>query len=115
MRTRLLVLMLVPVLLVPAPAAAWGWEAHFLIMERALALLPPELRPLFEKHRAKVVERVIDPDTWRAAGFADEDPNHFLDLDWEGYGKEPFGDLPDGYTPAPAPPSPFIPLTVSRA
>ena len=45
MRTRLLVLMLVPALLMPAPAAAWGWEAHFLIMERALALLPPELRP----------------------------------------------------------------------
>ena len=38
-------------------------------MERAIALLPPELRPLFEKHRAKVVERIIDPDTWRAAGF----------------------------------------------
>ena len=100
MRTRLLVLMLVPALLMPAPAAAWGWEAHFLIMERALALLPPELRPLFEKHRAKVIERIIDPDTWRNAGFADEEPNHFLDLDWEGYGKDPFPELPRDYTAA---------------
>ena len=84
----------------PAPAAAWGWEAHFLIMERALALLPPELRPLFEKHRAKVIERIIDPDTWRNAGFPDEEPNHFLDLDWEGYGKDPFPELPRDYTAA---------------
>ena len=99
MRTRLLVLLLA-VLLVPAPADAWGWEAHFLIMERAIALLPPELRPLFEKHRAKVVERIIDPDTWRNAGFADEEPNHFLDLDWEGYGKDPFPELPRDYTAA---------------
>ena len=99
MRTRLLALLLA-VLLVPAPAGAWGWDAHFLIMERALALLPPELRPLFEKHRVKVVERIIDPDTWRNAGYPDEEPNHFLDLDWEGYGKDPFPELPRDYTAA---------------
>ena len=100
MRTRLLVVVLVAALAVPGRADAWGFEAHFLIMERAIALLPAELRPLFEKHRAKVVERIIDPDTWRAAGFAEEDPNHFLDLDWEGYGKEPFLELPRDYTAA---------------
>ena len=59
-------------------------------MDRAIALLPPELRPLFEQHRATVVERAIDPDTWRTAGFDEEEPNHFLDLDWEGYGQYPF-------------------------
>ena len=100
MRTRLLIIVLIGALAVPGRADAWGFEAHFLIMERAIALLPAELRPLFEKHRAKVVERIIDPDTWRAAGFADEDPNHFLDLDWEGYGKEPFRELPRDYTAA---------------
>ena len=31
-----------------------------------------------------VVERAIDPDTWRTAGFAEEPPNHFLDIDWAG-------------------------------
>ena len=58
-------------------------------MDKAIALLPLELRPLFEKNRAMVVERAIDPDTWRTAGFAEEPPNHFLDIDWEGYGKYP--------------------------
>lgn len=69
-------------------------------MDRAIALLPPELRPLFEKHRAMVVERAIDPDTWRTAGFGEEEKNHFLDLDWEGYGKYPFTALPRDYTAA---------------
>jgi hypothetical protein len=97
---RLLVLVLVAALALPGRADAWGFEAHFLIMERAIALLPAELRPLFEKHRVKVVERIIDPDTWRSAGFEDEEPNHFLDLDWEGYGKDPFTELPRDYTAA---------------
>jgi hypothetical protein len=100
MRIRLLVFVLIAALALPGRADAWGFEAHHLIMERAIALLPAELRPLFEKHRAKVVERSIDPDTWRSAGFEDEDPNHFLDLDWEGYGKEPFDELPRDYTAA---------------
>lgn len=100
MRTRLLLVVLVAGLAVPGRADAWGFEAHHLIMERAIALLPAELRPLFEQHRATVVERMIDPDTWRAAGFSDEDPNHFLDLDWEGYGKDPFLELPRDYSAA---------------
>jgi hypothetical protein len=41
-----------------------------------------------------VVERAIDPDTWRTAGFGEEDKNHFLDLDWEGYGPYPYAGLP---------------------
>jgi hypothetical protein len=100
MATRLLVIVLVGVLAMPGRAEAWGFAGHHLIMERAIALLPAELRPLFERHRAKVVERIIDPDTWRSAGFEDEEPNHFLDLDWEGYGKEPFAELPRDYTAA---------------
>ena len=36
----------------------------------------------------------IDPDTWRTAGFNEEDKHHFLDMDWEGYGKYPFAELP---------------------
>jgi hypothetical protein len=84
----------------PAPAHAWGFEAHKFIMDRAIARLPPELRPLFEQNRAMVVERSIDPDTWRTAGFGQEDKNHFLDLDWEGYGEYPFSELPRDYTAA---------------
>jgi hypothetical protein len=84
----------------PAPASAWGFEAHRFVMDRAIALLPDGLRPMFEKHRALVVERAIDPDTWRTAGFEAEAPNHFLDIDWSGYGKHPFTELPRDYTAA---------------
>jgi hypothetical protein len=85
---------------VPAPASAWGFEAHRFIMDRAIALLPAELRPLFEQHRALVVERVVDPDTWRTAGFEEEGKHHFLNMDWTGYGTYPFGDLPREYAVA---------------
>ena len=87
-------------LAIPSPALAWGFEAHQFIAARAIALLPPEVRPLFEASRAAFVERSIDPDTWRTAGFEDETPHHFLDLDWEGYGKYPFTELPRDYTAA---------------
>jgi hypothetical protein len=79
---------------VPHTADAWGFEPHRFIMDRAIALLPAQIRPLFERERAMVVERAIDPDTWRTAGFTQEDPNHFLDLDWEGFGKYPYDGLP---------------------
>jgi hypothetical protein len=100
MRTTLLPLVLAAILLVPVPAHAWGFEAHKMIMDRAIALLPPELRPLFERNRASVVERAIDPDTWITAGWEEERPRHFLDIDWEGYGKYPFTALPHDYTAA---------------
>jgi hypothetical protein len=92
--------LIVLVLVCPRPAAAWGFEPHKFIMDRAIALLPPQLKPLFERERAILVERAIDPDTWRTAGFSQEDKHHFLDLDWEGFGKYPFNELPRDYTAA---------------
>ena len=56
------------------------------------------LRPFFEANRAFIVERAIDPDLWRNAGFTEEPPNHFLDLD--AYGPYPFKDLPRSYDDA---------------
>jgi hypothetical protein len=101
MRQALLTGVAVLVLIVPRGAAAWGFEAHKFVMDRAIALLPAELRPMFEAGRSTLVERSIDPDTWQNAGFDDlESPNHFLDFDWEGYGKYPFADLPRDYTAA---------------
>ncbi|MBI3047336.1 MAG: hypothetical protein HYY76_03400 [Acidobacteria bacterium] len=88
-------------LLIPAgEAAAWGYDAHRFIMERAIELLPPELRPLFDRYRAIAIERSIDPDTWRTAGFEEEDNRHYLNLDWEGYGTYPFAGLPRDYAAA---------------
>jgi hypothetical protein len=81
------------VLLAPAPAGAWGFAAHREITARAIAELPPELRPFFEAHRAELVSRSIDPDLWRTVGWED-DPNHFLDFGLPELGPYPFAALP---------------------
>ena len=78
---------------VPEPALAWGFAAHRLIMRRAIDLLPPELKPLFDRYRDEVVTRSVDPDLWRQVGWED-DPNHFLDFGVEEYGSYPFAALP---------------------
>jgi hypothetical protein len=82
--------------LLPAPASAWGFVGHQLIMRRAIELLPPELKPLFERYRDELVIRVKDPDLWRTAGWPD-DPNHFVDFGMRELGEYPFtkiGKLP---------------------
>jgi hypothetical protein len=80
----------------PAPASAWGAAAHRFIMGRAIDLLPVEIRPFFDRHRAELVLRVNDPDTWRVAGWPD-DPNHFLDFGRPELGPYPFDALPREY------------------
>lgn len=86
-------------LLVPAPTFAWGFEAHKFIVDRAIELLPPELKPLFVARRAFIVERAIDPDLWRNV-WEEEAPNHFLDIDHEAFGPYPFAGLPRDYADA---------------
>jgi hypothetical protein len=92
---RRLVLAVVAVLLCPTSSAAWGFEAHKFIAEQMIALLPAELRPLFERRKTFIVERSIDPDLWRNVGWDAEPPNHFLDLDF--FGEYPFSALPREY------------------
>ena len=87
-------------LMIPQPAHAWGFSAHKFIVDRAIALLPAEIRPLFEQHRTEVVERAIDPDTWIIAGWEEERPHHFVDMDSPGFGQYPFTELPRDYTAA---------------
>lgn len=101
MRSRLVPVGIVALAFTMAPPArvdAWGFTAHKFIMERAIALLPPEIRPFFEKYRTTVVEHAIDPDTYRTMGFTDEPPRHFLDMD--AYGPFPFTALPHAYNEA---------------
>jgi len=92
---RLTALAMLATLFAPAPSFAWGFEAHKFITEHAIALLPPELKPLFERRKAFVIERSIDPDLWRSVGWETEAPNHFVDLDF--FGKYPFSELPREY------------------
>jgi hypothetical protein len=82
----------------PARVAAWGFNGHKFIADRAIDRLPPEIRPFFQAFRTTVVEHAIDPDTYRTMGWADEDPRHFLDMD--NYGPFPFRDLPHDYEAA---------------
>ncbi|HVL67794.1 MAG TPA: hypothetical protein VM364_11060 [Vicinamibacterales bacterium] len=85
-------------LLAPARAEAWGFEAHKFIMDRAIALLPPQIRAFFEAGRPAVVERAVDPDLWRTVGWPGEGERHFVDLD--AYGEHPFRDLPRDFDEA---------------
>ena len=75
--------------------SAWGFDVHRFITDRAIDRLPEPLRPFYQKHRAFIVERSVDPDLWRSAGFGDEPPRHFVDLD--AYGQPPFAELPRDY------------------
>jgi len=97
---RLPALVLLACLALPASASAWGFEAHKFIADRMIDLLPPELKPLFEKRRAFIIERSIDPDLWRNVGWESEPPNHFLDMDHEAFGPYPFAALPRDYADA---------------
>ena len=97
MRTVVALTVLV-VLALPVRADAWGFEAHKFIMGRAINLLPKELRPFFEANRAFLVERSVDPDLWRTAGWEAEAPRHFVDMD--AFGPYPFNDLPHEYDAA---------------
>lgn len=81
-------------------AGAWGFPAHKHIADRMIALLPAEIRPLYESRRAFIVERSVDPDLWRNVGWEDEPPNHFLDMDADQYGAYPFTALPREYDQA---------------
>lgn len=82
----------------PVPLVAWGFNGHKFIADRAIDLLPPEIRPFFQKFRTTIVEHSIDPDTYRTMGFTDETPRHFLDMD--SYGPFPFKELPHNYDEA---------------
>jgi hypothetical protein len=92
MRNQIAAVGFVLLLFTPSPAFAWGFEAHKFIMQRAIALLPAEIRPFFQKYETTIVEHAIDPDLWRTAGWEDEPPRHFLDMD--AYGPYPFAKLP---------------------
>lgn len=79
--------------LVPASASAWGFTAHRYIMGRAIDLLPPELKPFYERYRDEIVIRATDPDLWRNVGW-EEDPNHFINFGVREFGDYPFTALP---------------------
>lgn len=85
-------LLLVALLGLPTPSAAWGFAAHRWLNRNAVATLPGPLRALFAANADYLAEHSIDPDLWRAAGDEAEGPNHYLDLD--AFGAYPFDAIP---------------------
>jgi hypothetical protein len=98
MRPHLIAVLVLVMLAAPRPASAWGFEVHKYIMARVIPLLPDEIRPFFQRYQTTIVEHVVDPDLWRTAGWEEEPPRHFLDLD--AYGPYPFTKLPREYDEA---------------
>lgn len=94
----LIALSLVLCLAAPVRLGAWGFDGHRFIAQEAIPLLPGAIRPFFEKHRVVFMEHSIDPDLWRSAGFEEEPPRHFVDLD--AFGAYPFDALPRDYDAA---------------
>jgi hypothetical protein len=89
---RVVVALAVAGMLGAVPAGAWGGGGHRVILDRAIDLLPPALRAVFDTDRASLLAHASDPDLWRIAGFEEEAPRHFLDMD--AYGPPPFSSLP---------------------
>ena len=81
---------------VPSSAFAWGFVAHRYIMRHAIDILPPPLKPFFDRFREEVIERVTDPDNCRNVGWED-DPNHFVDFGDPVLGPYPFTAFPREY------------------
>jgi hypothetical protein len=99
MRTRLVfALALAALLATPGSVSAWGIEVHKFILARAIPLLPPEIRPYFQKYQPSIVEHAGDPDLWRTVGWLEEPPRHFVDMD--AYGPYPFKELPHDFDEA---------------
>jgi hypothetical protein len=92
---RAVLLLVVILSATSTPARAWGFDAHRFIVDRAIDLLPPAMRPFYQAHRRFIVEHTVDPDLWRLAGFEEERPRHYMDLD--SYDTPPFTALPRDY------------------
>jgi len=97
MRLRLVAsaLLASTVALAPVRSSAWSFEVHRFITDRAIDILPDGLRPFYQKYRSFIVEHTVDPDLWRTAGWLEEPPRHFMDLD--AYGPPPSAALPRDY------------------
>lgn len=92
MKIRSAAAALLCVCVLPYPLQAWGLDVHRFVTSGAIDALPSHIRPFFVKHRNFIVEHSVDPDLWRNAGFTEEPPRHYLDLD--SYGTYPFKALP---------------------
>ena len=85
------------ILLLPAPAGAWGFFAHRLINRLAVFTLPPEMVGFYKANIDYLTTNATRPDSRRTV-VPGEAPRHFLDLDV--YGDSAAYQLPRSYPDA---------------
>lgn len=83
--------------LLPQRVAAWGRNAHKLVVNQAIDTLPQDIRGFFESNRVLLLQHVIDPLDAVAKTPAEKRNDHlYLDK----YGRFPFDALPRSYKAA---------------
>jgi len=100
MRSRLeasVALALAGMLCFPPAVSAWGPTGNRLITNKAVDILPDEIRPYFQANRLFLMQKVADPFESAQERTA-EAHNQFLRLDH--YGGFPFANLPRDYRSA---------------
>lgn len=73
------------VLLMSAPAFAWGEKGHYITNEAAVMALPNDMPSFFYQAYSDLVWLGFDPDRWRSGGESIEamnPPDHFLDYEY---------------------------------
>ncbi len=82
-------------LLISFEAFPWGSDAHALITQKAIEMLPDEIRPLFDANVEELARLSNVPDKeWKAnPEYAYRNAWHYLDIDLFSYGY-PFKDFP---------------------
>jgi hypothetical protein len=97
-RLRLAFVFLAAALALSLPSAqAWNGNALRAITNKAVDVLPGEVRPFFEANRRYIVQHVYDP-VESLNAHPQEKANHFIELDH--YGSFPFSTLPRDYKSA---------------
>jgi hypothetical protein len=81
----------------PQRLAAWGRNAHKLVVNQAIDTLPADIRGFFESYRSVLLQHVVDPFEAVAKTPAEKRNNH---LYLEKYGHFPFDALPRSYKAA---------------
>ena len=95
--SRLFLIILCAVILIPNPLYCWGFYGHKSINRLAVFTLPTELIGFYKDHLEFISEHAVDPDMRRYV-VKEEAPRHYIDIDH--YGEHPFDSVPRAWEDA---------------
>ena len=98
MRARMIAIILLGAVLIPAPLWAWGFEAHRIVNRGALEITPEPLRSFLMHYEGEIVAHAVDPDLWVEAKVLAPAWTHFIDLDL--LDNAPFRNIPNSWNGA---------------